>query len=255
MSYEVTFTVTDTAVPDEWAFGSLTWTDEDYNYSVRSPIAVLPLGFSTPFLVNGTTDSNGDGSVDVPVIFGYEGPYSATMEGLAESLGQVGNVSEVQVSDEYCADVPPNAFFRAATYNADTTTPGSDDIDIQVCVGNAASCATSTDLLGCFTASLGPTSDESSNIAYPPGGAYFTYVDYYSAAVGTDIDYTLWTTIVNGDEGNTTVTAPASAVLGASETVTVDYTGLNTGGRYAGVLHHNDGSGEIAITILDIDTQ
>ncbi len=60
---------------------------------------------------------------------------------------------------------------------------------------------------------------------------------------------------MDGDEGNTTVTAPASAILGASDTVTVDYTGLNTGGRYTGVLHHDDGGGEIAITVLDIDTQ
>ena len=253
LDYEVTFTVTEDATLDEWVFGSLTWISGPH--TVRSPIAVRPVAISTPFLVNGTTDSNGDGSVDVPVIFGYEGSYSATVDGLAESLGQVGNVSEIQASDEYCTDVPPNTFFRAATYDADTTTPGFDDIDIQVCVGNTASCATSTGLIGCFAASLGPTSEESSNIAYPPGGAYFTYVDYYRAAVGSDIDYTLWTTIVDGDEGNTTVTAPASAILGASGTVTVDYTGLNTGGRYAGVLHHDDGGGDIAITVLDIDTQ
>ncbi|MDX2416296.1 MAG: S8 family serine peptidase [Xanthomonadales bacterium] len=255
LDFEVTFTVTEDATLSEWAFGSLTWTSGPH--TVRSPIAVLPVAISTPFLVAGNADSNGDGSVDVPVIFGYEGPYFATVDGLAESLGQVGNVSTVQVSDEYCTDVPPNTFFRAATYDADTTDPGYDDIDMQVCVGLDASCAgaDSNNLLGCFSASAGPTSEESSNIAYPPGGVYFTFIDYYSASNGTDVDYTLWTTVVGGDEGNTMVTAPASAVLGASGTVTVDYNGLNTGGRYAGVLHHNDGSGDIAITVMDIDTQ
>jgi len=50
------------------------------------------------------------------------------------------------------------------------------------------------------------------------------------------------------------VTAPASAVLGAEGTVTVDYTGLAPT-RNLGVLHHMDGGGEIGRTILDIDAR
>jgi hypothetical protein len=50
------------------------------------------------------------------------------------------------------------------------------------------------------------------------------------------------------------VTAPASAVLGAEGTVTVDYTGLFPT-RNLGVLRHMDGGGEIGRTILDIDAR
>ena len=70
----------------------------------------------------------------------------------------------------------------------------------------------------------------------------------------TDTDYNLWFQPVLGDEGNTTVTAPGAAVLGSSDVVTVDYTGLAPT-RNLGVLHHADGSGEIARTILDIDAR
>ncbi len=69
-SYEVTFTVTGGAALDEWAFGSLTWTDNVGVYSVRSPIAVRPTAFST---ADGVAGGSGDGSVAVPVVFGYDG--------------------------------------------------------------------------------------------------------------------------------------------------------------------------------------
>jgi hypothetical protein len=79
-------------------------------------------------------------------------------------------------------------------------------------------------------------------------------VDFYAASNGTDTDYNLWIQPVFGDDANTSITAPPGAVLGASDTVTVDYTGLGAT-RYLGVLHHDDGSGEIGRTILDIDAR
>jgi hypothetical protein len=253
-TFTVQFTVNG-APGGEWAFGGLTWNNDSDQSPARSPIAVRPTLFVSPDKVDGVTDSAGDGSVDVPVTFGYTGSYSADVDGLAESVADVGNVA-TGGSDAYCTDVPANVFFRAATYDVDTTDPGNDDLDMQVCVGNGATCATTTGIgIGCFTASAGATSQESSNIAYPPGGAYITYIDYFAASNGTDIDYTLWTTIVDGDEGNTTVSAPSSAVTGATETITVDYGGLNTGGRYFGILYHNDGGGQIGYTFMDIVTQ
>ncbi len=65
MSYEVTFTVTGAATLDEWAFGSLTWTDDDSNYSVRSPIAVRPTAFSAPANAEG---AGTDGSLNYDVV-------------------------------------------------------------------------------------------------------------------------------------------------------------------------------------------
>ena len=69
------------------------------------------------------------------------------------------------------------------------------------------------------------------------------------------IDYTVNLNAVLGDEGNGSVaSAPASATNGTSDVVTVDYTGLNLGGYYLGVLKHDNGSGEVARTVMDINT-
>ena len=79
-------------------------------------------------------------------------------------------------------------------------------------------------------------------------------IDFFSSSTGT-IDYTAWVQPVFGDNGNTVVSAPASASAGTSDTVTVDYSGLTPGTRHLGVVQHEDADGELARTIIDVDTQ
>ena len=116
-----------------------------------------------------------------------------------------------------------------------------------------ADCATSVSIsqLG---SSGGATTEEAIDYSDGAAGSYWALVDYFAASNGTDSDYTIWFQQVFGDNGNTTVSAPANATLGNADTVTVDYTGLAPT-RNLGVLHHEDGSGEIARTILDIDAR
>ena len=247
-TYEVTFTVNGDATIGEWAFGSLTWADDDGNYSVYSPIAVNPSAFSAPAEVDGVADGSGDGSVDVPVIFGYEGAYSATVTGLEASFYGTDNITSGDGLHIWCVDLPAMSHFRASMFDEDTSDPGADDLDLRLFL--ATDCATFD--IAQIGASGGATSEEVIDIPNAPAGGYVVVVDYYTASNGTDTDYTVWYQPVFGDNGNTSVTAPASAVLGASGTVTVDYTGIAPT-RNLGVLHHADGSGEIATTILDID--
>jgi subtilisin family serine protease len=251
-SYEVTFTTTAAATLDEWAFGSLTWADDDDNYAVRSPIAVRPTAFATADEVDGVADGAGDGSVDVPVAFGYEGDYSASVSGILAS-GSTGpqNITGPQGNLAiFCIDLPAMTHFRLSTFDEDTSDPGADDIDLRLFL--ATDCATFD--IAQIGASGGATSQEVIDIADAPAGGYVAVVDYFAASNGTDTDYNLWFQPVFSDEGNTSVTAPASAVLGTEGTVTVDYTGLAPT-RNLGVLHHMDGSGEIGRTILDIDAR
>ena len=251
-SYEVTFTVTGAANLDEWAFGSLSW-DRPAEYSVRSPIAVRPTAFSTVDEVDGVADGSGDGSVDVPVAFGYDGDYSATVSGILDSLDTpITNITGPQGNlDIWCVDLPAMTHFRASTFDEDTSDPGADDIDLRLFLA-ATDCATFD--IAQIGASGGATSEEVIDIANAPAGGYVVVVDYFSASNGTDTDYKVWFQPVFGDNGNTSVTAPANATLGNADTVTVDYTGLAPT-RNLGVLHHMDGSGEIARTILDIDAR
>ncbi len=51
-----------------------------------------------------------------------------------------------------------------------------------------------------------------------------------------------------------TVTAPGAAILGGSGTVIVDWVGLDPGEMYLGAFGHVDGSFDIGITVVEIDT-
>jgi len=251
ISYEVTFTLNESAVINEWAFGSLTWTDEDYNYSVRSPIAVYPIVFSYPDQVDGVADGAGDGSVDVPIAFGYEGIYTASVSGIEAGFSAVGNVSTGAPVQAWCANLPAMTHFRSAMFNEDTSDPGNDDLDMEVFY-LPFGCGDFTDYVF-FGGSYTPTSEEVVDVPGAPAGGYHVQVYYFAASNGTDSDYELWYQPVLGDNGNTTVTAPASAEFGTA-TVTVDYTGLAPT-RNLGILHHADGGGEIGRTLLNIDAR
>jgi hypothetical protein len=209
---------------------------------------VKPAQIKTEDEVDGFADGAGDGSVDVPVVFGYDGAYFATVTGLEESFSAAGNLTAADGLVAYCVDLPAMSLFRASMFDEDTSDPGADDLDLRLFL--ATDCATFD--IGLIGSSGGATSEEVIDIWNAPAGGYVVVVDYYAASNGTDTDFRVWYQPVVADNGNTSVTAPAAAVAGYSGTVTVDYTGIAPT-RNLGVLHHADGSGEIGRTILDID--
>ena len=249
-SYDVTFTANSGAVIGDWAFGSLTWTHGG-EYSVRSPIAVRPFNFSTVPEVDGDADGAGDGSVDVPVTFGYDGAYSASVSGLAPSFSASDNITAADVLHIWCADLPANTHFRAALFDEDTSDPGFDDLDLRLFFAPSG-CAVFD--IGFVAGSGGATTEEVIDLSNGPAGGYVLVIDYFAASNGNDSDYRIWFQPVFGDDGNTSINAPASATIGTSDIVMVDYTGL-VPTRNLGILHHADGGGEIDRTILDVDAR
>jgi subtilisin family serine protease len=248
-TYEITFTPNADAVYD-WSFGSLSW-EASGREPVRSPIAINTVQIAANAEVDSMADATGSGSAVVSVDLGYTGEYSATMSGLEAGLSVSDQLAGPGDFHAWCVDLPANVLTRIATFDSDTTNPGEDDLDLTVYLGNA-DCANITGLVALLGSSAGATSEETVDIPNGPAGSYYIFVDYYSAPADGPIDYTLWIEPVFGDAGNTTVTAPSEAVAGSSETVTVDYSGLMEG-RYLGVLHHMDGEGEIASTIIAVD--
>jgi len=250
-TYELTFTAT-TAPFNAYATGFVYWTG-DLGHVVRSPVAVRPTALTAPAVVGGGVDGFGDGSVDVPVDFYYTGTYNAVLEGFAEEFSLVSdNVnSSADTQDIWCVGLPALTHLRVATHDADTTNPGQDDLDLRLFYNTACSLSGLVQV----GSSGGFTSEEVMDVADAQAGVYLIVVDYYASPTGS-IDYTLNLNLVLGDEGNGSVaSAPASATAGASDTVTVDYTGLNLGGYYLGVLIHENAAGEVGRTVMDIDTQ
>ena len=248
-TYEVTFS-TEADYDFNWSFGSLTWS-ESSGHSVRSPIAILAPQIDTASEVDSVAATDGSGSVSVPVDIGYDGEYSATVSGLEEGLSVSDTLAAPGDSHAWCVDIDANVHTRVATFDVETTNPGEDDLDIEVYLGNA-DCANITGLVAFLGSSGNVTSNEVVDIPNGPAGSYYIFVDHYSTPDGGPMDYTLWIQPVFEDNGNTTATAPATAVSGNRETVTVDYTGLSNS-RYLGVLHHEDADGEIGRTLIDVD--
>jgi len=226
-SYQVTFTVTDAAVLDEWAFGSLTWTHGS-EYSVRSPIAVKPSAFSAPDNVSGTgTDS----SLNYAVTFGYQGGFNASMDGLAEGEGQADDV--VDGGNTLHFFVVPAGTTLARFSLFDSEIGAQNDLDLQI-QGPGPGFP--------FVCSSGSgSSEEQCDLVDPAPGVYAAFVIDFASDPG-NTSYTLWNFNLNGtNTGNSTISAPAAAVLGTTGNITIDWSGLGAAGRALGVVSYDDG--------------
>jgi subtilisin family serine protease len=247
-SYTVTFTGNAAVVANEWTFGSLTWSHGPHH--VTSPIALLPVAIATPAELHG---SGIEGSLDFDVTFGYTGDYSAAPHGLEPALMTEGNVPD-DPGDSFAPfgpgttlhmiNVPAgSAYARFSLF--DDYTDGNDDLDLYVYYPT-----------GAYAGGSGSgTSAEQVDVPFPMAGDYYVFVHGWGTD-GPDANYTLfsWSFSATPGSSNMTVTAPASAVLGATETITVDWSALDPGTKYLGAVSHSDASGILGLTLISIDT-
>jgi hypothetical protein len=248
-TYEVTFETLTGATMNAWTYGALTWSDGSHN--VRSPIAVKPTALAAPGEVSG---EGTEGLLDFDIVFGYAGAYTADAHGLVPADMQPGNVVDDPANDINTAlatgvgitwhnvEVPAGSVYARFSL-FDDYTDGADDLDLYVWHPN-----------GYFAGGSGSgTSAEQVNVPNPMAGTYFVAVHGWGTD-GPDSNYTLFGWAFGPDAGNLTITAPTAATLGATETITVDWAGLDIGNKYLGAISHNDAIETIGLTIVRIDT-
>lgn len=248
-TFEVTFTTLAGATLDEWTFGSLTWSHGPH--SVRSPIAIKPVALAAPDEVSGAGAS---GTLNFDVTFGYSGDYTAAAHGLVPADQQAGNVVDDPANDidtalntgvgitQHTVNVPAGSVYARFSL-FDAFTDGNDDLDLYV-FGPG----------GAFVGGSGSgTSAEQVDVANPASGDYTVVVHGWQTD-GPDANYTLFSWAFGPDAGNMTVTAPGSATLGSTGTVTVDWSGLTPGTLYLGAVSHSDAGGLLDLTLVNIDT-
>ncbi|HEU4840372.1 MAG TPA: S8 family serine peptidase, partial [Ilumatobacteraceae bacterium] len=170
-TYTVTFTRVDAAY-DEWSFGSLTWTSG--GYEVRSPLAAQAQVLAAPDAVQG---EGVEGSVTVPVRFGYTGEYTAGAHGPVPATRTPGTVTQdpdrtfVRTDPAGTTAVPitvsGSAFLRIALATADLSPPNP-NTDIDLYLYDAAG-----DEVGSSGAS---STNELIELAVPEDGTYTLYV-------------------------------------------------------------------------------
>ncbi len=243
-TFEVTFTANSQAVPEQWVFGSLSW--KHGNDEVRSPIAIRPVKLLAPDEVRGEGTA---GSLSFDVRFGYTGDYEADVNGLRAGTPAPGAVADGGANLHFFNVPAGTTLARFSLFDEDVGAgDGSDDLDLQVFGPVSAGYP--------FLGQSGTaTSEEEFNIVNPIPGQYAVFVVDFASALGPT-PYTLFNFNLNGSNaGNTTVTAPSSAVAGATATVTVDWAGLASGTRHLGILEHSDGTDTIGETELLINAQ
>ncbi len=250
-SYQVTVTNTGTGTPGEWRTGELTWTGggEDYyygSYKVRSPIAVRGLALSAPDEVSGTGVA---GTAAFDVKFGYTGAYTALAHGLVGSVDTTGDISQdpdqtfPSADDGVGVDAIPVTLTGAAHVRWTLNIPGPDDLDLYLLDSTGTVIAQSTN---------GGT-DEQIDLVTPADGNY-TLVVHGWQVPSQPLAYTVHNWVVPLTPGGSLVvdSAPTSAVVGATGTVSISWSGLTAGSTYLGAVSHRDATGIIGLTLVDV---
>ncbi|MDJ0939341.1 MAG: S8 family serine peptidase [Woeseiaceae bacterium] len=260
-SYEVTITSV-SAPPGEWFFGSLTWVEDRPRFAreVRSPIAVNSVAIVAPPEVSG---EGPDGSGEFDITFGYTGDYTAQVHGLNDAA-----LTLVPTEDDpfdefvflgpgveiaFLAEVPPGTAF-ARWELTDEYTTGNDDIDLYLYYCPNFSCTQ-------IGSSTNVNSNEQVEVLLPANDPaiddpYLVFTHGFNVEGGTGelilFDYAFG---LVDDAGNLTISGPASATIGATETISLEWMNLNfgIGFKQLGAVSHSDASGIQGLTIISID--
>jgi hypothetical protein len=241
--FTVSFTRT-TATLSAYTGGQLRWTGG--GYTVRSPIVVRPVALGAPASVSGT-----GAPLSYSVVFGYDGPFSATPRGVIPAVLTDGTVAD-DPTDGACSLATPNAqlipvaipagttYARFSLFDADVS-PGA---DIDLCVFRG------TTLVG---SSGSGTSAEEVNLLNPAADNYMVVVQGWGVVGSSPFKLHTWL-LGSADAGNMTVTAPAVATTGGTGTISLSFSGLAVGTRYLGSVAYAGAAGLPNPTIVRIDT-
>jgi hypothetical protein len=247
-TYEVT--ITNVSAPaGEWRFGSLSWNDRTGHYHVYSPIAVRGSLFAAPAEVAGSGVS---GSASFDVSFGYTGSYAAAPHGLtadAPTSGLAGQDPDQTYPSGDDASPGVQMFSYpisgAAFVRWEMVIPGPDDIDLFLEDSSGTIVAASTS---------GGT-DELIELLLPADDTYTLVVHGWSVP-NEPLPFTLhyWEVPLASGGSLSVDSAPASATIGATESVDVSWSGLVSGTSYLGAVSHTGDAGLMGLTLVEVDT-
>ena len=219
-----------TATLNTYTGGYLTWSDGKHN--VRIPAVVQPVALSAPTQVSGSYN----------VVFGYSGPFTATARGLVPATTFEGSVSDGELFEPEIPMVIPagTTYARVSLFDANVS-PAS---DLDLYLFNSAGAQVGYSGSG--------TSAEEISLVNPAAGTYYIVVEGYATGNPTTFTGFYWT-LGSASAGNMTVTAPASATLGGTGTINLDFNGLIPGVKYLGSVAYGGAVGMPNPTIVRYD--
>ncbi|MBA2696443.1 MAG: S8 family serine peptidase, partial [Actinobacteria bacterium] len=237
-TFEVTITQVDAPL-NTYAFGSLTWVSG--STQVRSAIAVQPVALAAPDEI---VDEGTYGERDYEITPGFDGEIALDIDGLvASDVQDVEVVNNPETTNDAIVrvDVPAGTkVVRFATYDEEVE---ASDIDMAVFDPN-----------GNFVDSSGNgDSTESVTVEDPVAGLWYVTFDVFSAEASTTVP--LHTFLVDEeDAGNMTVEPnPVDGMAGQTETLSIEWGGLEPGARYLGAVNYLADGTEVDSTLVTID--
>ena len=235
---QITFTTT-TAALNAYVGGQITWTGNK-GHTVRIPAVIRPVALAAPAQVSGSYS----------VTFGYNGPFTATPRGLIPAALTEGTVAD-DPTDSTCSLTSPNAQLINVTVPAGTTYARFSLFDANVNAGSDLDlCVFSGSTL--VGSSGSGTSAEEVNLLNPAAGDYTVVVQGWGVVGTTPFRLHSWV-LGSTDAGNMTVTAPTTATLGQTGTVTLAFNGLTPGVKYLGSVAYSGTTGMPNPTIVRVD--
>jgi subtilisin family serine protease len=245
VEFEVTFTANDDAVMNAYTGGFLTLTHA--HHVVRIPVVVRPVALGAPAEVFGTGDP-----IAYEVVFGYTGDFFTEGRGLIPAITIDGYVED-DPTDTFAPFGPGTTLHMVnvpagSTYARfslfDDFTDGDDDLDLYVFYPT-----------GAYAGGSGSgTSAEEVNVLNPIAGDYYVFVHGWGTD-GPDANYTLFSwALGTADAGNMTVNAPATATVGGTGTITLEFANLDPATKYLGSVAYSGADGMPNPTIVRVDT-
>jgi hypothetical protein len=214
------------------------------------------VALSAPTEVFGT-----GGAINYTVKFGYTGTFAAAARGLVPATTFPSSVAD-DPTDNFVPGGPGTVSFdvvvpvgathaRFSLFNEFVSGSGN-DLDLYVYRCSDASCTTTTQV----GSSAGGTAAEEVNLVNPTDATYRVWVHGF-AVNPSPANFTLFTWVLGSTAaGNMTVTAPPSATLGTSGTITLTFSGLAPATKYLGSVAYSstDVTGLPNPTIVRVDT-
>ena len=249
-TYTVTLTRTSAAY-NRFVFGSLVW--KGRTHSVRSTIAVKPVGAAAPGEVDGSGTS---GSAPISVTSGFTGTMSTSVAGLVPATDNTASLSSptgasfdtthptASAHTAHFSEMVPAGTTLARFQLFASDYPSGTDMDLFVYHSGT--------LVG---ESAGGTASEQVDLDAPAAGTYDVYVDLFALPGGTTslTAHQFTWTVGSTAAGNLTTTPPSQAVtVGHAAAFTANWSGLTSGTRYLGTVSFSDGTTTVGRTVVEV---
>ena len=266
-SFALTFTKTETAVDNEWVFGSITWTG-DNGAVARSPIAILPRPATKIVVPESLSLTLNRGRASFPVQMLYSGTTSMEHAGLVAPFGAPGNVSQ-----------DPNGTFAfnepELGLHFFTIPEGTQVARFALTDGLVANDGANLDLYlyrctnwSCASVSQSTSADSNEDIILvnpearddlSVGNTYLLWVHGQNVAADASLpveeqntDYTVLGWIADSADASTRVSGSSRAIEGRFNNVRITTRGLNPAFLYmGGITFYNDEGVAEGTTVIE----